>query len=65
MKQTCKKTKQCKFLWWKWVEKYTEHEWLYRNKEERICSNCHLVQIYFGMRYDSGYREDWRDTVLK
>jgi hypothetical protein len=59
--KSCKVVKKCSFLWWKWTEEYEEHDWVYINKEKRICKNCGLCEIYFGIESDGGFHyEDWR-----
>jgi hypothetical protein len=37
-----------------------EHDWAYKNREERRCLRCGLVEIYFGFRTYPVYWEEWR-----
>jgi len=39
-----------------WGDSY-DHNWVYENKEERICLKCGQKEIYFG---ESNRHEDWR-----
>ena len=44
-----------------WTSKYYVHEWVYKNKEKRICFKCKKREILFGIDYYNGIKyEDWR-----
>ena len=63
-KEICLITKKCHFLWWKWTKTYYEHHWKYKNKGERVCSNCGIKQVFFGFHYSNGHTtEDWREKI--
>ena len=51
-----------RFLRWRWVTEYYEHEWAYKGTKERVCAKCGEKEIYFGINYNNGggYGEDWR-----
>ena len=62
----CLVTEKCRFLWWKWTEKYHRHDWAYKNAKERVCLKCGQKEIYFGIYYGDGYsEEDWRKKYKK
>lgn len=44
--------------------KYYNHNWAYKNKEERVCLNCKIKEIFFGLKYNGHYtEEDWRRKI--
>jgi hypothetical protein len=63
MKNKCLIKKHWKFLWFKGVNTYEDHQWVYLCKNKRECKKCHRKELYFGIKYHDTYtEEDWRLT---
>lgn len=59
LNKSCKVEKPWRFLFWKGVNVYYDHDWVYESREIRECCNCGIRQLYFGISLGSA-SEDWR-----
>jgi len=60
----CLIIKRHKFLWWEWEEEIINHDWAYKNKEERVCLKCKKRELLIGRYYYNGsYIDDWKTKL--